>query len=174
MGNYYQNRAWADRYHKEVFHHLKTWFYKFGLRGTTTMSTEVADWQEDVEYATDYVLRLNTEIKMAGRVRSRKYEGYFDWDTTLREHNGKSQDTELKKFLEGRFPPYYGVFIGNDDGSIRRGKLLDMELLRREMLGDNDRFMKVMSSSKIPWDNPNQRFVTVEYNDFPGLILDSF
>lgn len=174
MTTYYQNRAWADRYHNEVFTWLRRWFYTHGLRGTSTMTTEVANFKEDVEHGTDYVLRLNTEIKMAGRVRGRQYEGFFDHDFSLREHNGNSQETEWKKFLDGRFPPYYGVFIGNDDGTLHRGKLLDMDYLRREVVGDNDKFMKVADSIKIPHKAPHQRFVTVEYADYPGLVIDSF
>lgn len=164
-------KRWADLKHDEVQMYLTEWIWKFRL---ANMNINPAPEAADRLQGQDYIATFN-DVVFAARVRGWNTRYYFDSDFTIRYKNQYGKETEWQKLLTGRHPPYYGIFLVGEHGSIEHGKLVDFAKVHDQLVSDPYLQKKALKSVRQHGSEQGKEFIPLRYNWFSDdIVIDSF
>lgn len=163
-------KRWADLRSEEISNHLTEWVWKHRL---AKINVTPAPLEFDQNEGQDYIATLENVV-FAARVRRWNTRYYFDDDFTIRSRNRYEVDTEWQKLLEGKHPPYYGIFLVGEDEHIRHGKLVDFTKVHDQLVSRPDLLAKALKSVRRNRSEVGKEFLTLRYDWFDNIVLDSF
>ena len=113
-------KKWADRFNDEIIKILQE-EYK-------TRNVKTADFQEDINFCTDFV--INDNYFLSSRVRKQKYFQKYKDEITLRSKTLNGNETEIEKIFNGKGKDIFYAFSDEKEEKIFSWKILNIEVIR--------------------------------------------
>jgi hypothetical protein len=124
---YLTQRKWSDQFIPQIEKVIIQHFLADQHLRKEMFKIDVSSPEDDFR-GIDGFLRLNTNIKIAFRLRKNQYLKYKDF--TFRYHSRYQQVTEWKKIQEPTLHYYFYGWLDQYDEYIQEAYLLDMNLFR--------------------------------------------
>lgn len=131
-----------------------------------------ANREEDQERNTDLIVLKMETIRIACRVRDKKYMDKYSNEFTIRCRRPSGTKTELKKIIEGWGNYFFYGFGCKDSGELIMWKLADLNVFR---LAYNRFLFKGKKYTEIQNHDESSSFMAFPWSDFPeNLVFCSY
>lgn len=122
MSAYQKDRAWSDRFIPQI----KT------IIGPLLL--EPSDLQRDAIEATDLMVLVARDMRIAARVRRHGFADRYPWEFTIRARRDSGAETELSKIVNGWGDWLFYGHADEGDGYVDRWMLVDLHAFRAGLI----------------------------------------
>lgn len=140
MPAYANDRAWSDQFIPAIK----------GIVGPLLL--EPADFRRDATEATDLIVLVARDMRVAARVRRHGYADRYPWQFTIRARRDTGATTELSKIVAGWGDWFFYGHASADGRAIDRWMVIDLQAVRAGLIRRHDAKCTIKSGDKANGD----------------------